>query len=150
MIRDAVPALLTLLLVLAVSACGQPKEEQTVEKEPQIAEGPAQTEVAAKPTVPDPGVLVWVYRASGRKQCEGGGMTMQQSLARLQENGVTVQASRCGMRTDRMYPSMCGAPTGDILLHQVSMDALEATLELGYNPAEQVQYQTVECRDNSA
>ncbi|MFS1522658.1 hypothetical protein ACL7TT_00860 [Microbulbifer sp. 2304DJ12-6] len=149
MIKDTVSALLALLLVLAVSACGQPKEEKSVDKEPQTAERPA-VEVSSKPPVPEPGALVWVYRTSGRKQCEGGGMTLQQSLARLRENNVVVQASRCGVRTDRMYPSMCGAPTGDILLHQVSMDALDAALELGYNIAEQVQYQMSECRDNSA
>ncbi|WP_299584325.1 hypothetical protein [uncultured Microbulbifer sp.] len=150
MVKTMLSTLLTLTLAVAMAACGGAREEKAVENQAENTRGANQPEVASSPPAPRPGELVWVYRKSGRKQCEGGGVTLQQSLAKLRENGVMVQESRCGVRTDRMYPAVCGAPTGDILLHLVSMDALDAALELGYDPAEQMQYQFSECRDNSA
>ncbi|MFA0809983.1 hypothetical protein [Microbulbifer epialgicus] len=150
MVKKMLSALLTLTLVVAVAACGGAKEEQAMENQVENTPGPTQPEVTPSAPAPRPGELVWVYRKSGRKQCEGGGMTLQQSLAKLRENGIAVQESRCGVRTDRMYPAVCGAPTGDILLHLIGMDALDAALELGYDPAEQMQYQFSACRDNSA
>lgn len=149
MVKTTLSALITLTLVLAMAACGA-KEEKAMENRVENIPGSAQPEVTSSSPAPKPGVLVWVYRKSGRKQCESGGMTLQQSLAKLRENGIAVQESRCGVRTDRMYPAVCGAPTGDILLHLVGMDALDAALELGFDPAEQVQYQFSACRDNSA
>lgn len=85
--------------------------------------------------------LVWVFQGRGNRQCEGGGTSLEQSSAKLTDSGVQVQESRCGTRTDRMYPAVCGGPTGDILLHLISMDSLDAALELGFDPADQIQYQ---------
>ncbi|MCO1333913.1 hypothetical protein MO867_06120 [Microbulbifer sp. OS29] len=138
-----------LILIVTVAACGQSREEPAVKNEVENIPGAVGPEATATPP-PPPGEMVWVYRSSGSKQCEGGGMTLPQSLAKLRGSGVAVQESRCGVRTDRMFASVCGAPTGDILMHLVGMDALDAALELGYNPAEKVQYQFSACRDNSA
>ncbi|WP_444941122.1 hypothetical protein ACJJI3_00570 [Microbulbifer sp. ZKSA004] len=139
-------------LIISVAACGQSREEKAMENEVENTPGAAEPEVAPTPPAATmrPGEMVWIYRGSGSKQCEGGGMTLQQSQAKLSDNGVKVQESRCGVRTDRMFPAVCGAPTGDILMHLVGMDALDASIELGYSPAEKVQYQFAACRDNSA
>jgi hypothetical protein len=149
MVKIKLSALLVLTL-LAMAACGGAKEEKAMENQVENTPGSSQPEVTSNPPAARSGELVWVYRKSGRKQCEGGGMTLQQSQAKLRENGLMVQESRCGVRTDRMFPAVCGAPTGDILLHLISMDALDAALELGYDPAEKMQYQFSQCRDNSA
>ncbi|WP_413662797.1 hypothetical protein ACG1BZ_16595 [Microbulbifer sp. CNSA002] len=152
MLMKPLSLLLVLIFAVTTAACGQSKEEKAMENEVENTPGAVEPEVAPSPpeATMRPGEMVWIYRGSGSKQCEGGGMTLQQSQAKLSDNGVKVQESRCGVRTDRMFPAVCGAPTGDILMHLVGMDALDASIELGYSPAEKVQYQFAACRDNSA
>ncbi|WP_444931792.1 hypothetical protein ACJJIF_08510 [Microbulbifer sp. SSSA002] len=139
------------VLLISLSGCGQSRQEPALEGEVETTPSAVESEAVSAPaaaTMPS-GEMVWVYRSSGSKQCEGGGMTLQQSLAKLRGDGVLVQESRCGVRTDRMFTAVCGAPTGDILLHSIGVDALDSALELGYNPAEKVRYQFTGCRDNS-
>ncbi|MBY6211089.1 hypothetical protein KUV95_05960 [Microbulbifer agarilyticus] len=103
--------------------------------EPQAAAG-AQTSTDAN---------MWVMQARGNRQCEGGGRSLQASSAQLVENGIKVQESRCATRTDRMYPSVCGGATGDVLIHKIPAGFLDAALELGFDPAKPGQYQLGDC-----
>ncbi|MFC6632180.1 hypothetical protein [Microbulbifer taiwanensis] len=145
--KDALLLPLVLALSLAVAACGQRADEKAEEKSADAVEEPAAE--AETPAV-QAEELIWVYRARGNKQCEGGGMSLEESGTKLTGNGVAVQESRCGVRTDRMYPAVCGGPTGDLLLHLIAMDSLDAALELGFDPADQVQYQSGNCPTNGA
>ncbi|WP_193164582.1 hypothetical protein [Microbulbifer hainanensis] len=130
--------LLTLVFAVALGACGQ-RAEKKAEQVPEVTEEPAQEpEMQAEE-------LIWVYEARGDKQCEQGGTTLEESSAKLTDSGVEVQESRCGVRTDRMYPSVCGGETGNILLHLISQDKLDAALEMGFDPADQVEYQNQPC-----
>lgn len=135
-------ALLLLPLVFLV-ACG----ERADKAKPQI-ETTEQPPAAEAPDTQEPAVeeeSIWVVEARGNRQCEGGGISLEESSAKLSGNGVKVLESRCGVRTDRMYPSVCGGATGDILLHRVSQSHMDAALELGFDPAAQVQYSMSAC-----
>ncbi|MBB5209966.1 hypothetical protein [Microbulbifer hydrolyticus] len=88
---------------------------------------------------------LWVMQPRGNRQCEGGGKSLEASGAELAQNGIKVQESRCGVRTDRMYPSVCGGATGDLLMHRIPASFLDAALELGFDPAKMGQYKFVEC-----
>ena len=88
---------------------------------------------------------LWVMQARGNRQCEGGGVTLEQSRASLEGSGITVSESRCAVRTDRMYPSVCGGATGDILVHRIPSSMLDAALELEFDPADTVPHNFSEC-----
>ena len=135
--------LLCLLVVAGlVSACGQRTDrEPAAEAEAERVEKPAETEAPAVPAEQ----LIWVFEARGNRQCESGGTSLEESGAKLTDNGVSIQESRCGVRTDRMYPSACGSPTGDVLLHLIDKDTLDAALELGFDPVDQIEYQHNDC-----
>ncbi|HEY8567963.1 hypothetical protein [Microbulbifer sp.] len=88
---------------------------------------------------------LWVMESRGTRQCEGGGLTVEQSRGKLVDSGIQVVESRCGVRTDRMYPQVCGGATGDILLHRIPSGMLDAALELGFDPVGNVSYQFSSC-----
>ncbi|MGL6162633.1 hypothetical protein [Microbulbifer sp.] len=135
------------LLILAITACDQGERTKSEADEAAAGDTAGQPSVESeKPVRPEE--LIWVYEARGSRQCEGGGTTLEESSGKLTSNGVEVQESHCGARTDRMYPAVCGGPTGDILLHLVSKKSLDAALELGFDPADQIQYERGNCPDN--
>ncbi|WP_158681509.1 hypothetical protein [Microbulbifer pacificus] len=115
--------------------------------------GSGETEAASSTPAASPGSTpqgqvtdtLWVMESRGTKQCEGGGMTVEQSRGKLVDGGIQVVESRCGVRTDRMYPQMCGGATGDILLHRIPSAMLDAALELGFDPVGNVPYQFSSC-----
>ena len=88
---------------------------------------------------------LWVMQARGNRQCEGGGVTLEESRVSLQGSGISVSESRCAVRTDRMYPSVCGGATGDILVHRIPSTMLDAALELEFDPADKVPHNFTEC-----
>ncbi|WP_323844785.1 hypothetical protein [Microbulbifer magnicolonia] len=143
--KQSMFVLLVLALVIGLSACGE-RTDKKAEQATEVVEEPAQQ--PEEPAV-QAEELIWVYRGRGNRQCEGGGMSLEESGAKLTDNGVAVQDSRCGTRTDRMYPAVCGGPTGDILLHLIAKDSLDAALELGFDPADQIQYQNGKCPANN-
>lgn len=91
---------------------------------------------------------IWVQKAKGNRQCEAGGITLPHSTNKLITSGVTVLESRCGVRTDSAYPSVCGGATGDILLHRIASTHLDSALELGFNPAQTGKFEFDKCEDN--
>lgn len=134
-----------LAVALLFAGCGQRAEREAPKEEKAASE-----EAATKQEEPavQAEELIWVYEGRGSKQCEGGGTSLEDSAGRLTGNGVAVSESRCGVRTDRMYPAVCGGLTGDILLHLVGKGSLDAALELGFDPAEQIEYQHETCPDS--
>lgn len=93
----------------------------------------------------DEEATLWVLQARGNRQCEGGGITLEQSRTKLEASGIAVAESRCAVRTDRMYPSVCGGATGDMLAHSIPASMLDAALELEFDPATQVPHRFIEC-----
>ena len=60
-----------------------------------------------------------VYEPKGDRQCESGGLTAQQSAAKLANVGIDVLVSLCGNKTGISMMTMCGGPTSNILLHRI-------------------------------
>jgi hypothetical protein len=83
-----------------------------------------------------------VYESSGKLQCQQNGLTPQQSAARLAGAGIEVLASSCGVVTGTAFPAVCGAPTGEILLHEVPLSDLEAADRLGFRTADSLRHDT--------
>ena len=88
---------------------------------------------------------LWVVQARGNRQCEGGGVSLEQSRTKLEASGIPVAESRCAVRTDRMYPSVCGGATGDLLAHRIPASKLDAALALEFDPATQIPHRFTEC-----
>lgn len=141
--------LLMMGFFLSVGALGQSTagEVDAVEKEPVTP--PANLLLAQTEDVTAQDPVVWVFRHRRPKQCVGKDMALAESSAKLADAGVVVHGSACGFRTDVVFVSSCGEPTGQILLHLIRASALETVLELDYGPAEQVKYQRVECPDKT-
>jgi hypothetical protein len=74
--------------------------------------------------------LVFVDR--GAHQCQMDGTTPESSAQRLINAGVDVLKSYCGQRTGVASPTVCGAPTGDILLHEIRAANLPDAERLGF------------------
>ncbi|WOX06177.1 hypothetical protein [Microbulbifer pacificus] len=146
--------LLSIGLVLSVGAFGQnvvKKVELVAAHEtvllPLMAQSQELQDQAAKPAEPSP--LIWVFRHRRVKQCQGEDMSLDESRAKLKESGVAAHESHCGFRTDQVFLAGCGEPTGRILLHLIRANALDAAIDAGYGPAEQITYQKVECTDEA-
>ncbi|WP_346836868.1 hypothetical protein [Microbulbifer sp. SAOS-129_SWC] len=149
--------LLILLLALAVTACGQradksagaaqaPENETAQKPAPEASATGQETPAAEQGTQTDEQRgLLWIFRTRGNRQCQDGGMSLKESSAMLADNGIAVHESLCGVRTDLDYSTQCGGPTGDLLLHLIENNALNDALDLGYGPAEQIQYEKVDC-----
>ena len=154
-------AVFAMLLVLSVGGCDS---SQKAAKEPSTPENAASEQQGKQETAETPDMSeqkatesdaakaqqqsntsLWVMQPRGNRQCEGGGKSLESSGAELAQNGIKVQESRCGVRTDRMYPSVCGGATGDLLMHRIPASFLDAALELGFDPAKQGQYKFVDC-----
>lgn len=71
-------------------------------------------------------------------QCAPPALTPAQSAAKLKAAGVEVQRSSCGHRTGVMYPAVCGAATGEIILHDIPLQQLEAARAAGFGSVEDV------------
>jgi hypothetical protein len=69
-------------------------------------------------------------------QCAAPALTVSQSAAKLEGVGIPVRTSSCGVRTGVAYPAVCGAPTGQIILHNIPLAALTAAQVTGFHPAQ--------------
>jgi hypothetical protein len=73
-----------------------------------------------------------VYEPKGDRQCESGGLTAQQSAAKLTNVSIDVLASLCGNKTGISMMAMCGAPTSNILLHRIDATYVDDAKALGF------------------
>lgn len=81
-------------------------------------------------------------------QCEMPAITPAQSAAKLTAVGVEVRLSSCGHRTGVMYPAVCGAGTGEIILHDIPAEQLEAAMAAGFGSVEDIgSWERSSCRE---
>lgn len=90
-----------------------------------------------------------VYEAGPRlAQCDLAALTPTQSAAKLTSAGVEVQRSSCGHITDMAYPAVCGAGTGEIILHDIPPSQLAAAGAAGFRSVEDLGgWQRASCVD---
>lgn len=68
-------------------------------------------------------------------QCSEPTVTLEQSAARLDAANVEILRSSCGVMKGMMFPSVCGAATGQILLHDVRGSSLATAKSMGFSNA---------------
>ena len=69
-------------------------------------------------------------------QCAAPALTVSQSAAKLEGAGIPVRTSSCGVRTGVAYPAVCGAPTGQLILHNIPTSSLSTAQAAGFYPAQ--------------
>lgn len=77
-----------------------------------------------------------VFKDRGARQCETDGMSAEQSAQQLAEAGIDVLDSTCGRRTGIAFTTVCGAGTGDILVHEIRDTNVTHAEELGFERIE--------------
>lgn len=73
-------------------------------------------------------------------QCALPAITRTQSAAKLTGAGIEVRSSSCGVREGIAYPAVCGAGTGEILLHEIPESSLAEARARGFAPAEELEH----------
>lgn len=103
--------LLLLPLVLMLGACSQP-------------EVMGETQIVA------------LYKSLDTRQCEASTVTqasLRQEVARLVAAGIEPVLAQCA-HDGRIYPAVCGAPTGAAWLIQVTVPQVALAESQGYQP----------------
>jgi hypothetical protein len=77
---------------------------------------------------------VLVYESRQSLQCGTRGLTTQQSAQKLVNGGIDVLESNCGVQTGVAFVTVCGAGTGEILIHKIRQSNLEDAERLGFGP----------------
>ncbi|WP_233265733.1 hypothetical protein [Grimontia hollisae] len=100
-----------------------------------------------------PAEKVTVYKTRGVIQCESQGMSLVQSELQLTGVGVKIIDSQCAVLDGRVFASVCGAETGDIVLHTIDRRHEKLAEAMGYRNALQLKtpdtpegFQPVECQ----
>jgi|SRR5688572_10521758 len=95
---------------------------------------------------------VLVYESRQAIQCTTRGLTTQQSAQKLVNGGIDVLESNCGVNTNLVFAAVCGAGTGDILIHKIRSTNLADAEQLGFssvatlnNPTTGIGYAKVDC-----
>lgn len=86
--------------------------------------------------VPGIGEVVVFEAGPHLAQCAPVAITLRQSAAKLASAGVDVRGSSCGHIEGVMYPAVCGAGTGQILVHDIPAGSLVAARGAGFEQVE--------------
>jgi hypothetical protein len=96
-------------------------------------------EEGTPPIAPGLGDIV-VYEAGPHlAQCASVAITRTQSAAKLTSAGIDVRRSSCGYIEGMAWPAVCGAGTGEILLHDIPASSLEAARAAGFEAADRLE-----------
>lgn len=82
---------------------------------------------------------ITVYIDSGAKQCLYSGHPLAKTEQRLQQAGISVVDSACGVLTGVSFPAVCGGRTEKINLHTINLDNLVQAEQLGFKPIASLQ-----------
>jgi hypothetical protein len=82
--------------------------------------------------VNDDEVNVLVFESNGRRQCEPAAISPQQSARKLENAGVNVRESSCAVLTTNAFPAVCGAPSGELVVHEVSQSKAATAQQMGF------------------
>jgi hypothetical protein len=75
---------------------------------------------------------VLVYESTGQRQCEPASSNAQQSARRLTDAGVAVRDSSCAILTNLAFPAVCGAPSGQLYVHEIDERGIAAAQRTGF------------------
>jgi hypothetical protein len=99
-----------------------------------------------------------VFEGRGRLQCVfTGGITPEQSAMKLIREGVDVLRSGCGAMTDVAFATVCGGPSGELVLHEIRTANLDTAERAGFRPVADLKtrsggqgYAWVDCETGNA
>lgn len=80
--------------------------------------------------------VVALYKSLNARQCESAPVSqasLRQEVARLVAAGIQPVLARCA-NDGRIYPAVCGAPTGDAWLIQIAATQVAVAEAQGYQP----------------
>ena len=98
---------------------------------------------------PMPITYVDIYKYQGSRQCESGGIPLEEMQRQLQAGGAVVTGSSCGM-DGRMYPAFCGGADGKINIFTVTSNSMNAALAQGFTPLNSLpEAQKTSCYNNN-
>lgn len=89
--------------------------------------------IATPAPAPPPVSYTDVYKYQGSRQCEGGGVPLEDMKLQLQSAGVVVTGTSCGM-DGRMYPAFCGGADGRINVFTINSNSVNTALSQGFSP----------------
>jgi hypothetical protein len=78
-------------------------------------------------------------------QCAPPALTPKQSATKLTNAGIEVRRSSCGHLAGVAFPAVCGAGTGQVLLHDIPASSLAAARAAGFGPADDIDWQRSAC-----
>jgi hypothetical protein len=79
--------------------------------------------------------MTTVYDTELHRGCSfPGNKTLQQSAQELSSSGVDVVESRCAMLTGVAFIEKCGAPSGQIFIHEIHSESVTDAESQGYIP----------------
>lgn len=90
------------------------------------------------PPLPGMGGVVVYEPGPYLQQCGLIAVTRTQSAARLTSAGVEVLQSSCGIKRGVFHPTVCGAGTPEILLHEIPAVHLAAAESAGFQQADRL------------
>ena len=110
----------------------------------------AQKAVEEKPAEEDVDIEE-VYIAKGRLQCEDEtGKDLSVTKNELQQAGITVLSSECGVVTGVMPPALCGSTTLHINVHGIDQLKITAAETLGFKSVKSFEkkqgYEIIPCK----
>ena len=94
--------------------------------------------------------VIKVYTSKERAQCQdASGRPLSETKEELEDAGMRVYASECGVLTGLMNPALCGATTLHINIHGIDEQQLSDAEEMGYRSLESLEddigYETQSC-----
>lgn len=87
---------------------------------------------APPPAVPGKAAAVVYEQGPHLAQCAAIAITRTQSAAKLAAAGIQVQRSSCGYIEEVFYPTVCGAGTPEILLHDIPVSSVATAEAAGF------------------
>ncbi|TYK64163.1 hypothetical protein [Colwellia echini] len=91
-----------------------------------------------------------VYISKGDTQCNDDGLSIEETASYLTNSDIKALESQCGIISGLSFTAVCGGGTGNIYIHTIDIDDLDAAENLGFIDAsslivEDSGYAVVEC-----
>lgn len=93
---------------------------------------------SAPPTAPGIHEAIVFEHGPHVAQCAPPAVTRVQSAAKLTSAGVEVRRSSCGVIEGVFFPAVCGAGTGEILVHDIPATGLAAAKAAGFTSVDEL------------
>jgi len=88
---------------------------------------------ACRQDEPLSGAVLKVYRSDGSRQCEPGGISLEEMRETLARAGIPVLCAQTGS-DGRMHAAVCGGSTGRLNIYTIPAEYLQQAESRGFAP----------------